>query len=206
MTPPDYPADIAQAAQQTLDQLGVRDAAALGELFSKLEALLREELAAIANGGDANAVEAMRVRWLGRKQGVIRGITDNWLKSAPPELKRETGQRLNALRPIETFNRYVWTKTAAPEAYADLGPDEGGGEIADFSLERRLVEVKAIDDLKAVRPQGRGHVDRVVPGIGQIAGVLVGRVADNQRDALAGMGGRADTEKQEDDGGPQHGP
>ena len=92
------------------------------------------------------------------------------------------------------------------EEHADLGTNECGGEIADFSLKRRLVQVEAIDDLKAVRPQRRRHVGRVVPGIGQLAGVLVGRVADDQRDALAGMRNRADTKKQEDDGGPQHGP
>jgi hypothetical protein len=63
------------------------------------------------------------------------------------------------------------------EEHADLGTDERGGEIADLSLERRLVQVEAIDDLEAVRPQDRGYVGRVVPGIGQLAGVLVGRVA-----------------------------
>ena len=90
------------------------------------------------------------------------------------------------------------------EEHADVGADEGGGEIADFSLERGLVEIDAVEDLEAVRPQSGGHVTRVVAGVGELAGVLVGGVADHQRDALAGMGRRADAETQENNGGPQH--
>ena len=91
--------DITEDVHRTLEQLGVRDAAALGHLFSQIESRLNEEIAQLREKASyAEAIEAFRVRWLGRKQGIVRGITDNWLKSAPPELKREVGQRLNALR------------------------------------------------------------------------------------------------------------
>ncbi|OFW09870.1 MAG: phenylalanine--tRNA ligase subunit alpha [Acidobacteria bacterium RIFCSPLOWO2_02_FULL_59_13] len=110
--------DITAAVRHNLDELGVRDAAVLGELFSRLERRLREDLLAmethasafrrsptqlgippvIDKGEVATALENLRVRWLGRKQGIIRSITDNWLAPAPSELKREIGQRLNALR------------------------------------------------------------------------------------------------------------
>ncbi|MBI4465654.1 MAG: phenylalanine--tRNA ligase subunit alpha [Acidobacteria bacterium] len=43
-------------------------------------------------------IEARRVHWLGRKHGIIRLITDNWLRTAPADLKPEVGARLNALR------------------------------------------------------------------------------------------------------------
>ncbi len=39
-----------------------------------------------------------RDHWLGRKSGVLSGLADNWLKPAPPELKKIVGQELNALR------------------------------------------------------------------------------------------------------------
>ncbi len=39
-----------------------------------------------------------RDHWLGRKSGVLSELTDNWLKPAPPELKRVVGQELNELR------------------------------------------------------------------------------------------------------------
>ena len=74
------------------------------------------------------------------------------------------------------------------EEHADIGADERGGEIADSSLERGLVEIDPVEDLKAVRPQGGGHVAGIVAGVGELARVLVRRVTDHQRDALACMG------------------
>ena len=120
MSSPANPSDVAEAAQQTLDQLGVRDAAGLHDLFTRLENRLSEERATVQSSGDKNVIEAFRVRWLGRKQGVLRGITDNWLKSAPPELKREIGQRLNALR--GQAEQSVAVTTASGDKIIDPGP------------------------------------------------------------------------------------
>lgn len=91
--------DIAEAARRTLEELGVRDEQALSDLFQRLLMQLTAEGAAL-DEGSPDAVEAMRVRWLGRKQGIVRSITDNWLKSAPKELKPKTGQNLNQLRDL----------------------------------------------------------------------------------------------------------
>src|ERR1700723_2629908 len=40
-------------------------------------------------------VEAFRLRWLGRKQGRLKLISEAWLKSAPPEAKKALGIRFN---------------------------------------------------------------------------------------------------------------
>ena len=90
--------DLADLAARSLEQLGTQDAAGLEAIFGRLDAGLAAEVAALQAGATAEAVEALRVRWLGRKQGIVRGITDGWLKSAPGELKRIIGQRANALR------------------------------------------------------------------------------------------------------------
>ena len=92
--------DIAEAVNHTLEELGVRDAAGLDVLFSRLYTTLREDLAHSeqSSRSDPEQWEALRVRWLGRKQGIVSSITDNWLRQAPVDLKREVGQRLNALR------------------------------------------------------------------------------------------------------------
>src|SRR5689334_5320085 len=93
--------DIAEVVQRPLGELGVRDGAALDGIFSQLQAAFDRELMALReNPADAGAADAFRIRWLGRKQGIIRSITDTWLKSAPNELKREVGQRANALREL----------------------------------------------------------------------------------------------------------
>ena len=75
----------------------MRDADALQQLFLRAESALAAELGKLQPSDPAGA-EAMRVRWLGRKQGIIGCIADNWLSKAPKELKREIGQKLNALR------------------------------------------------------------------------------------------------------------
>jgi phenylalanyl-tRNA synthetase alpha chain len=89
--------DIAEAVKHPLEELGIRDADSLQQLFLRVESELNAELAKM-QPGDSAGVEAMRVRWLGRKQGIIGSIADNWLSKAPKELKREIGQKLNALR------------------------------------------------------------------------------------------------------------
>ncbi len=42
--------------------------------------------------------EAFRLRWLGRKQGRLKTLADQWLKAAPVAEKREVGQRFNELK------------------------------------------------------------------------------------------------------------
>ena len=42
--------------------------------------------------------EAFRLRWLGRKQGRLKLISDAWLKSAPAEARKPLGMRFNQLK------------------------------------------------------------------------------------------------------------
>ena len=146
------PSDITEAVQRTLDQLGVRDASALQERFARLEALLHQDTAPLQAGATEDAVEALRVRWLGRKQGIIRGITDNWLRSAPPQLKRETGQRLNALREMaeQEIERLAASAVSAPvrpaRPQASVVTAPAVGEALDVTLPgtRRAIGVRHI--------------------------------------------------------------
>ena len=43
------------------------------------------------------AVEQLRIRWIGRKQGLLMRVGEV-LKGAPPEARREVGKRFNALK------------------------------------------------------------------------------------------------------------
>jgi phenylalanyl-tRNA synthetase alpha chain len=91
--------DITAAVERTLEELGVRDAAGLEGLFARLELQLRDDVAETsAYAANPDGIEQLRIRWLGRKQGIVRAITENWLRSAPADLKRQVGQFLNALR------------------------------------------------------------------------------------------------------------
>ncbi len=142
MEPSDRPTPvIAETVDRSLEELGVRNAAAVGELFARLESHLDKE-AAQCSGRDG--IEQFRVRWLGRKQGIVRSITENWLRPAPGELKREIGQRLNALREkaeqqiAQTPSQPSRTEEADNAASADLAKQTAAKpEGLDISLPGR---------------------------------------------------------------------
>jgi phenylalanyl-tRNA synthetase alpha chain len=80
---------------QTLEQLGIKTPEAVAQKFAELSASFDRQLSIPTS---RVVWEGVRQGWLGRKTGVLSQITDSWLKSAPPELKRFVGQELNALK------------------------------------------------------------------------------------------------------------
>src|SRR5712691_1407651 len=78
-----------------LVHLGITRPEELATLFAGLRGRFDEECACAC---DESSWKQFRDAWLGRKSGVLTQITDNWLKPAPPELKRAIGQALNDLR------------------------------------------------------------------------------------------------------------
>jgi len=112
---------------QTLAQLGVAQPAQVAPLFADLRAeFVRDADAA----RDEASWKAFRDAWLGRKSGVLTQITDNWLKPAPPELKRAVGQALNDLRAY--VEAVVEERRAAAEASAEQAAS--ARERLDLSL------------------------------------------------------------------------
>ncbi len=75
---------LADYAPEKLDQ-------AAAELVGALE----QEAGAIAN---ENEWKIFRDRWMGRKNGILTQLNDQWLKAAPGPAKRETGRRVNELK------------------------------------------------------------------------------------------------------------
>jgi phenylalanyl-tRNA synthetase alpha chain len=67
----------------------------LNRVFSNLEAEARIGASAIRTSDD---LEAFRLAWLGRKQGLLQMQSSQWLKNAPPEAKKPLGQRFNELK------------------------------------------------------------------------------------------------------------
>ena len=74
-------------------QLTDHTPAAIDQAFA---ALLAEAQAAVA--APSFDAEAFRLDWLGRKQGLLKQVSDAWLKTAPVEAKKLIGQRFNALK------------------------------------------------------------------------------------------------------------
>jgi phenylalanyl-tRNA synthetase alpha chain len=151
MAPSDSsPTDITEAVRHPLEELGVREAVTLPELFARIETQLSDDLAPFqaAGFGESSSIEAIRVRWLGRKQGIIRAITDNWLRPAPAEFKREIGERLNALR---------------KEA------EDGISQIPE--IKQAVESVKLAGDLKDPEQRSADNVDITLPGNRRVIGV-----------------------------------
>jgi len=158
MAPTDQPTpDILELVQCPFAELGVRDAAALEAVFAQLQAALREEASRISKLPlrDDKAIEEYRVRWLGRSQGVVRAITENWLRSAPGNLKPQTGKWLNELRQeaeqqVQTLDARrdvtVHPKGLAIETSAGTVTVATAGEHLDVTLpgNRRPIGVRHI--------------------------------------------------------------
>ncbi len=80
---------------QTLEQLGKTKPDEIARLFAEVRERFDSQAARDLDEAEWNL---MRHFWLGRKSGVITQIVNNWLKPAPPELKRAVGSALNELR------------------------------------------------------------------------------------------------------------
>jgi len=73
------------------------DEAALDQAFAAVEKLARDDAAAL---NSPDAVEAFRLKWLGRKQGLLNEISSRWLKAAPPVAKKAVGERFKVLKEL----------------------------------------------------------------------------------------------------------
>jgi phenylalanyl-tRNA synthetase alpha chain len=67
---------------------------ALDGFFTEILAQFDQDAAAAST---VEAVEQLRIRWIGRKQGLLTRVSEV-LKGAPPEARREVGMRFNALK------------------------------------------------------------------------------------------------------------
>jgi phenylalanyl-tRNA synthetase alpha chain len=69
----------------------------LAKAFSTLEKQARADSATVDS---PEAVEKFRLRWLGRKQGLLTEVSARWLKAAPPAAKKSVGERFKVLKEL----------------------------------------------------------------------------------------------------------
>jgi phenylalanyl-tRNA synthetase alpha chain len=113
-------------SNDSIPNLTAFDDAALDAAFAAVEAQARADAAALDG-------EAFRLKWLGRKQGLLNEVSDKWLKAAPPQAKKAVGQRFKALKElVETL-----------EGAGDGGPSDAAlrAQALDITLPgtRRLL-------------------------------------------------------------------
>ena len=76
---------------EAIPNLTAFDDAALDKAFTALEEQAREDAAALE-------IEVFRLKWLGRKQGLLNEVSDRWLKAASGPSKKAVGQRFKVLK------------------------------------------------------------------------------------------------------------
>jgi phenylalanyl-tRNA synthetase alpha chain len=82
---------------EAIPNLTAFDEASLAQAFDALERQARGEAAALSS---PDAIEAFRLRWLGRKQGRLNEVSSRWLKAAPPEAKKRVGEHFKSLKEL----------------------------------------------------------------------------------------------------------
>jgi phenylalanyl-tRNA synthetase alpha chain len=80
---------------QTLAQLGAASPEQVSSLFAEVRVRFDEQIAGHSTAEDWPNLVA---HWIGRKSGALTRIGDNWLKPAPPELKKIVGQEFQKLK------------------------------------------------------------------------------------------------------------
>jgi phenylalanyl-tRNA synthetase alpha chain len=125
---------------KTLAELGISRAEQVQPLFLEVRQRFDGDVARHTQEVDWTHLRGV---WLGRKAGVLALITDNWLKTASPDLKRAVGAGLNELR------AHVEARLEERRAALAAGTHETA-EHVDLSLPG------------ATRPAGSRHIIRQV--------------------------------------------
>jgi len=82
-------------SHDSIPQLGSFTPEALDAAFGELSAQVQSSAAALST---PDQQEQFRLEWLGRKQGRLKAVSDAWLKTAPPDARKEIGRRFNELK------------------------------------------------------------------------------------------------------------
>jgi len=82
--------------RQTFAQRGIVTSEAVAKEFAELRKRFDEEASRCPL--DIENFQNLQVAWTGRKSGILSCIGDNWLKPAPPDLKRAVGQEFQRLK------------------------------------------------------------------------------------------------------------
>ena len=105
-------------SQDAIPALAGYDEPALDVQFAALLTQVQAEAAALST---PEARDAFHLRWLGRKQGRLKLISDAWLKTAPADARKALGLRFNQLKQAIEAALAAPTATASrPAAAVDI--------------------------------------------------------------------------------------
>jgi phenylalanyl-tRNA synthetase alpha chain len=124
-------------SSDAIHSLASFDKASLDENFAALSDQVHNEAATLST---QEARDAFHLRWLGRKQGRLKLISDAWLKTAPPEARKALGLRFNQLK--QQIEAALADSAAIPAAsFSKTGLDITlPGEVRQPGIEHPLLK------------------------------------------------------------------
>ena len=99
--------------QDQVPHLTAYDDITLDQAFTQLAAEVEASAQSLTT---PESIEAFRLHWLGRKQGRLKSISEAWLKAAPPEAKRQIGQRFNRLKDLIELRLETAASSSGPDS------------------------------------------------------------------------------------------
>jgi len=101
----------------------------INDAFYRLSELMLQDARATTNEG---SIENFRVEWIGRKNGVLTRIRDEWLPRVPPELKKLFGLHYNSFR--QDIEEQIKERTAIALVAGALIQGRLGTDRLDITL------------------------------------------------------------------------
>jgi phenylalanyl-tRNA synthetase alpha chain len=141
--------------KQTLAQLGADSPDAVTTLFGDLRSAFDHDADQDIDSIDLGVT---RVKWLGRKSGIISEITEYWLKPASKGVKPIVGQSLNALK------SHIEQRIASLTAEKEAAGEQSGAARDKIDLSLPGIE-RAIGTRHLIR-QTYGELLRIFTAIG----------------------------------------
>ena len=143
-------------------------AAALHEAAEKLLGALEEESESVFSETEW---KQFRDRWMARKTGVLTQINELWLKKAPPDAKRQAGQRINELKSkVESQVENIHSKVSSLEILDKVVDERFPEKVEHARFERRYGSALDITLPGIRRPLGAEHP--VIKTMNEIVGVF----------------------------------
>jgi phenylalanyl-tRNA synthetase alpha chain len=145
--------------EKTLTELGDTTPDKVVARFAEVQRRFDEQFAREASKPDN--WDLFRVQWVGRKSGALTKIADNWLRSAPAELKQPAGIAFNELKSHIDAALQGWRE--AIDTMQDSGDYMASAQGAYAS--RRAHDA-------ALQDAGMGAIQRIIRSGGQVEHLL----------------------------------
>src|SRR5579862_5929712 len=117
---------------EPIPDLGSFDENSLERAFAALVQQARAE-ASVIEVNNPGAIEAFRIRWMGRKQGLLNEVSNRWLKAAPPDARKSVGERF---KDLQEWLQALYLSELIAEEEGAFGPSDAAlaAEAIDITL------------------------------------------------------------------------